>query len=73
MTANQCPSLAAMLTNGQQVTHRYHLRGGIETPDGRHFQPKSTEVKFIKGCRTPFMTKPKAKPRWWARLMGIFA
>ncbi|HDL7334564.1 phage filamentation protein Fil family protein [Yersinia enterocolitica] len=73
MTANQCPSLAAMLTNGQQVTHRYHLRGWIETPDGRHFQPKATEVKFIKGCRTPFMAKPKGKPRWWARLMGIFA
>ncbi|ELW8952135.1 phage filamentation protein Fil family protein [Yersinia enterocolitica] len=73
MTANQCPSLAATLTNGQQVTHRYHLRGWIETPDGRHFQPKATEVKFIKGCRTPFMAKPKGKPRWWARLMGIFA
>ncbi|EOI6869037.1 phage filamentation protein Fil family protein [Yersinia enterocolitica] len=73
MTAYQCPSLAAMLTNGQQVTHRYHLRGWIETPDGRHFQPKATEVKFIKGCRTPFMAKPKGKPRWWARLMGIFA
>ncbi|HEF7268328.1 TPA: DUF2724 domain-containing protein [Yersinia enterocolitica] len=73
MTANQCPSLAGMLTNGQQITHRYHLRGWIETPDGRHFQPKATEVKFIKGCRTPFMAKPKSKPRWWARLMGIFA
>ncbi|HDL6888159.1 phage filamentation protein Fil family protein [Yersinia proxima] len=73
MTANQCPSLAGMLTNGQQITHRYHLRGWIETPDGRHFQPKATEVKFIKGCRTPFMAKPKGKPRWWARLMGIFA
>ncbi|ELZ0585425.1 TPA: phage filamentation protein Fil family protein [Yersinia enterocolitica] len=73
MTANQCPSLAAMLRNGQQITHCRHQFGWIETPDGRNFQPKASEVQFIKGCRTPFMTKPRAKPRWWARLMGIFA
>ncbi|AJJ62569.1 phage filamentation protein Fil family protein [Yersinia aldovae] len=73
MTANQCPSLAAVLTNGQQVTHYRNQRGWIETPDGRFYQPKAAEVQFIKGCRFPFMTKPRAKPRWWARLMGIFA
>ncbi|EKN3500815.1 phage filamentation protein Fil family protein [Yersinia enterocolitica] len=73
MTANQCPSLSAMLRNGQQITHRHHQFGWIETPDGRSFQPKASEVQFIKGCRTPFMAKPRAKPRWWARLMGIFA
>ncbi|WP_019213344.1 phage filamentation protein Fil family protein [Yersinia massiliensis] len=73
MTANQCPSLAAMLRNGQQVTHRRHQCGWIETPDGRDFQPKASEVQFIKGCRTPFMAKPRGKTRWWARLMGIFA
>ncbi|MBO1560465.1 phage filamentation protein Fil family protein [Yersinia pseudotuberculosis] len=72
MTANQCPSLAAMLTNGQQVTHRRHMRGWIETPDGRSFQPKASEVQFVKGCRSPFMTKPRAKPRFWARLISLF-
>ncbi|CNI12073.1 phage filamentation protein Fil family protein [Yersinia pekkanenii] len=78
MTANQCPSLAAMLVSGQeinqgQVTYRFHYRGWIETPEGRHFQPDASKVFFIRGCRTPFMTKPRAKPCWWARLMGIFA
>lgn len=73
MTANQCPSLAAMLVNGQQVTHYRNQHGWIETPDGRYFQPKASEVQFIKGCRFPFMAKPRSKPRWWARLMGIFA
>ncbi|ATX62692.1 MULTISPECIES: phage filamentation protein Fil family protein [Yersinia] len=78
MTANQCPSLAAMLVNGQeinrgQITYRFHYRGWLETPDGRHFQPNANKVIFIRGCRTPFMAKPRAKPRWWARLMGIFA
>lgn len=73
MTANQCPSLEAMLTNGQQVTHRRHLHGWIGTPDGSRFQPTASEVQFIKGYRFPFMAKPRSKPRWWARLMGIFA
>lgn len=73
MTTAQCPSLAAMLTNGQQVTHRFHQRGWIETPDGRHFQPKASEVQFVKGCRTPFMARPRNKVRWFAKLMGIFA
>ncbi|UAN50100.1 DUF2724 domain-containing protein [Serratia sp. JSRIV002] len=73
MTTAQCPSLASMLTNGQKITHRQHQRGWIETPDGRHFQPKASEVQFIKGCRTPFMAKPLHRPRWFARLMGIFA
>ncbi|ELM3740603.1 DUF2724 domain-containing protein [Yersinia ruckeri] len=73
MTSTQCPSLAAMLVNGQQITHRRHQRGWLETPDGRHFQPKASEVQFVKGCRTPFIAKPGAKRRWFARLMGIFA
>ncbi|MGP9421534.1 phage filamentation protein Fil family protein [Ewingella sp. AOP9-I1-14] len=73
MTTAQCPSLANMLTNGQQITHRAHQRGWIETPDGRHFQPKATEVQFIKGRRLPFMARQHNKPRWFARLMGIFA
>ncbi|MCF1163240.1 DUF2724 domain-containing protein [Yersinia pseudotuberculosis] len=48
------------------------MRGWIETPDGRSFQPKASEVQFVKGCRSPFMTKPKAKPRFWARLISLF-
>lgn len=70
-TAPQCRSLAAMLVKGQLVTHHRHQRGWIETPDGRHFQPKASEVQFIAGCRTPFIAKPRR--RWFARLMGIFA
>lgn len=66
-----CPSLAAMLTQGQQITHRRHTRGWLELPDGRHFQPKATDVQFIPGMRKPFMSHPR--PRWFARLMGIFA
>ncbi|WP_411706352.1 phage filamentation protein Fil family protein [Edaphovirga cremea] len=73
MTTAQCPSLAAMLVNGQQITHRHHQRGWIETPDGRFFQPKSTEVQFIPGLRQPFLSGQQHKPRWFARLMGIFA
>lgn len=73
MTITQCPSLAAMLTNGQLVTHSLHQRGWIETPDGQFFQPKAADVQFIKGCRIPFMTRPRKKRRWFARLMGIFA
>lgn len=78
MTANQCPSLAAMLRNGQemnrrQLTHRFHYHGWLEAPDGRHFQPKASDVQFIPGLRTPYMAKPRASRRWFARLMGIFA
>lgn len=73
MNNPQCPSLASMLTHGQAITHRHHTRGWLETPDGRHFQPKASEVQFIKGCRTPFIAHPRRRPRWFARLMGIFA
>ncbi|CNE95432.1 phage filamentation protein Fil family protein [Yersinia enterocolitica] len=69
----QCPSLAALLVNGQQVTHYRHQQGWLETPDGRHFQPKASEVQFIPGLRTPYMTRPRASRRWFSRLMGIFA
>lgn len=73
MTTAQCPSLAIMLTHGQQITHRTHQRGWLETPDGRFYQPKATEVQFIKGRCLPFMSRPQNKRRWFARLMGIFA
>ncbi|MCT2387319.1 phage filamentation protein Fil family protein [Erwinia pyrifoliae] len=73
MTTAQCPSLSAMLTHCQAVTHRRHSRGWIETPDERFFQPKATDVQFIKGCRTPFIVRPRRKARWFARLMGVFA
>ncbi|MGA7588670.1 MAG: phage filamentation protein Fil family protein [Rouxiella badensis] len=68
-----CPSIASMLTHGQQITHRAHHHGWIEAPNGRLFQPKATEVKFIKGCRVPFISRPRNKRRWFTRLMGIFA
>lgn len=48
MDLTQCPSLASLLTHGQQITHRQHQRGWIETPDGRFFQPKAADVQFIK-------------------------
>ena len=70
MTAN-CPSLAGMMVNPQQIPHRRHQHGWLELPDGRHFQPKVTNVQFIPGMRKPFMSRPR--PRWFARLMGIFA
>lgn len=70
---NQCPSLASMLKNGQQVTHHAHSRGWIETPDGQFYQPKASEVQFIKGRHLPFVSKLKPRRRWFARLMGIFA
>ncbi|WP_279050066.1 phage filamentation protein Fil family protein [Cedecea davisae] len=73
MNAIECPSLASLLTNGQKVTHRAHQRGWIETPDGRFFQQKAADVQFIKHCRLPFMSNPRNKRRWFARLMGIFA
>lgn len=72
-TLTTSPSFASLLTKSQQVTHRAHTRGWIETPDGRFFQPKATDVQFIKHCRLPFMTRPRNKRRWFARLMGIFA
>lgn len=73
MTGTTCPSLSAMLTNGQHITHRYHSRGWLETPDGRFIQPKASEVQFIKSCRTPFIASKRPRRRWFARLMGIFA
>ncbi|NIC26548.1 phage filamentation protein Fil family protein [Serratia plymuthica] len=66
-----CPSLAGLIVNHQQITHRRHQHGWLELPDGRHFQPKVTDVQFIPGMRKPFMSRPR--PRWFARLMGIFA
>ena len=73
MDMTQFPSLASLLTQGQQVTHRAHSRGWLETPDGRFFQPKATDVQFIRHRRLPFMSKPRNKRRWFARLMGISA
>ncbi|MGK0603035.1 phage filamentation protein Fil family protein [Yokenella regensburgei] len=73
MNMTECPSLASLLTHGQQVTHHKHHRGWIETPDGRFFQPKAADVQFVKHCRLPFMSRPRNKRRWFARLMGIFA
>lgn len=72
-TLTTSPSFASLLTKSQQVTHRAHTRGWIETPDGRFFQPKATDVQFIKQSRLPFMSHPRNKRRWFARLMGIFA
>ncbi len=72
-TLTNCPSLASLLTHGQQITHRQHQRGWIETPDGRFFQPKAADVQFVKNCRLPFMSRPRNKRRWFSRLMGIFA
>lgn len=69
---NQCPSLASMLTKGHLVSHHAHGRGWLETPDGRFYQPKASEVQFIKGRNLPFVSKLKPR-RWFARLMGIFA
>lgn len=71
MYAQQCPSLSAMLVNGQKITHRQHTRGWLETPDGRHFQPAVGDVRFISGFRLPLVTRPRR--RWFSRLMGIFA
>lgn len=73
MALSQCPSLANLLNQAQQVTHHRHQRGWIETPDGRFFQPKANEVQFIDGQQVPFMSRPRNKRRWFSRLMGIFA
>ncbi|OAT26558.1 putative phage protein [Buttiauxella ferragutiae ATCC 51602] len=73
MELSHCPSLASLLVQGQQVTHHRHQRGWIETPDGRFFQPKAADVQFINGRKLPFMSRPRNKRRWFARLMGIFA
>ncbi|RTP06725.1 phage filamentation protein Fil family protein [Enterobacter hormaechei] len=72
-TLTTSPSFASLLTKSQQVTHRAHTRGWIETPDGRFFQPKATEVQFIKNSRFPFMSRPRNSHRWFTRLIGIFA
>jgi hypothetical protein len=67
----QCPSMAALLTQAHQITHRRHTRGWLELPDGRHFQPTVAAVQFLPGRLKPYMSRPR--PRWFARLMGIFA
>lgn len=67
----QCPSMAALLTQAHQITHRRHTRGWLELPDGRHFQPAVADVQFLPGRLKPYMSRPR--PRWFARLMGIFA
>lgn len=69
---SQCPSLSGMLRQGQEVTHCHHSNGWIETPDGRFFQPKASQVRFISGMAKPFIAGIKRR-RWWARLMGISA
>ncbi|RQM39143.1 phage filamentation protein Fil family protein [Erwinia psidii] len=71
MYAQQCPSLSAMLVSRQQITHRQHTRGWIETPDGRYFLPDAVKVQFVNGFNKPFICRPHR--RWFARLMGIFA
>ncbi|WP_339327350.1 phage filamentation protein Fil family protein [Erwinia amylovora] len=65
--------MASLLTHGCQVTHYRHSRGWIETPDGRYFQPNAINVHFLKGCRKPLIARHRRKPRWFARLMGVFA
>lgn len=70
--SSACPNLASLLTNGQQITHRAHTRGWIETPDGRHFQPDASKVRFVNGFNIPFINRPRRR-RWFARLMGISA
>ncbi|NJC99688.1 phage filamentation protein Fil family protein [Candidatus Erwinia dacicola] len=73
MDITQAPSFASLLTTSCGITHRRHVRGWIETPDGQFFQPKAADVQFVKGCRLPYMSRPRNKRRWFARLMGIFA
>lgn len=68
-----CPSLSNMLVSHQQVTCHRHQCGWLELPDGRTFQPRASEVQFIKGLDMPYIAKPIAPRRWFARLMGIFA
>lgn len=69
---NECQSLSSMLRQGQLVSHCHHSRGWLETPDGRHFQPKASKVKFLPGLSKPWIAGVKAR-RWWAKLMGISA
>lgn len=68
-----CSSLSTMLRQEHLVSHHHHTRGWIETPDGRHIQPKASKVKFIPGLAKPWIAGVKPARRWWARLMGIFA
>lgn len=70
---NQCPSISTMLKNEYLISHHHHNRGWLETPDGRHFQPKASQVKFVPGLAKPFIAGIKRRRRWWARLMGICA
>ncbi|AWK13889.1 phage filamentation protein Fil family protein [Candidatus Fukatsuia symbiotica] len=44
-------------------------RGWLETPDARHFQPKTHAVPFIKGYSRPFIVKPRSKRCWYQRLL----
>lgn len=66
-----CPAFSAMLKNGQQVTHRRHTRGWLESPDGRFFQPKACDVQFIKGARLPFMAC--RREHWLLRVIKFFS
>ncbi|MCK2155238.1 phage filamentation protein Fil family protein [Citrobacter braakii] len=70
-TLTTSPSFASLLTKSQQITHRAHTRGWLETPDGQFFQPKATDVQFIKHSRLPFMSRPRSKRNWLVRLLGI--
>ena len=73
MNTNHSLSLSAMLITSQRITHCHHAHGWIEAPDGRQFQPSASKVQFIAGMGLPFMSRKRKKPRWFARLMGIFA
>ncbi|WP_411813585.1 phage filamentation protein Fil family protein [Erwinia tracheiphila] len=42
------------------------MRGWLETPDGRFFQPKASEVQFIKGRRIPFFVSSRTRRRWFS-------
>ncbi|NXZ86270.1 DUF2724 domain-containing protein [Serratia fonticola] len=75
-----CPSLSTMLhrqsnrlTHSQEITKRIHSHGWLELPNGKTYQPKPSEVLFLKEQELPYIAKPIAPRRWFARLMGIFA
>ncbi|MGM0511137.1 MAG: phage filamentation protein Fil family protein [Pseudomonadota bacterium] len=80
MTTTQCPSISTMLrrqsnrmTHSQEITKRIHAHGWLELPNGKTYQPKPSEVLFLKEQALPHMPKPKKQRRWFARIMGIFA
>ncbi|MGP6469913.1 phage filamentation protein Fil family protein [Rahnella aceris] len=43
--------------------------GWLELPNGQRWQPATSKVSFLSGCRHP-MVKIKRRP-WWFRLMGL--